>query len=119
MSIEFVRRLDGLVYHFRADGVFNGRPSYRRVDLDVWCRWLPERGWCTVGADGVANSGPLAGRTGDQELIPPLGPWRSWKAGRSYLYDLRRVDDPGGSGTAGADGTDGTTGGTGGTGVTA
>ncbi|MFB7667404.1 hypothetical protein ACFC1R_26260 [Kitasatospora sp. NPDC056138] len=99
MSIEFVRRLDGLVYRFRRDGTFNGRPSFKRLDLELWCRWLPERGWCTVGADGVANSWPLSGRTG-QEMFPPLGPWRSWKAGKSYLYDLRRIDEAGGEADA-------------------
>ncbi|MFJ9606185.1 hypothetical protein ACIRS1_07470 [Kitasatospora sp. NPDC101176] len=93
MPIEFVRRVDGLVYRFREDGTFNGRPSYRRLDLDVRCRWLPERGWCTVDADGTANSWPLHGRSGEEE-VPPRGPWRSWKAGRSYLYDLRRLDEP-------------------------
>jgi hypothetical protein len=96
VSFEFVRRLDGLVYRFRQDGEFNGRPSFKRVDLDVWCRWLPERGWCTVGADGIGNSWPLLGQAGQagQEAFPPLGPWRSWKAGKSYLYDLRRTDAP-------------------------
>ncbi|MFH8379324.1 hypothetical protein ACH4E7_00015 [Kitasatospora sp. NPDC018058] len=93
MSFEFVRRLDGLVYRYRQDGEFNGRPSFKRVDLDVWCRWLPERGWCTVGADGIGNGWPLLGQTGE-EAFPPLGPWRSWKAGKSYLYDLRRTDQP-------------------------
>ncbi len=90
-SIEFVRRLDGLVYHFRPDGTFHGRPSFKRTDLDLWCRWLPERGWCTVDADGVPNSAPLPGGTAG-EMFPPLCPWRSWKAGKSYLYDLRRAD---------------------------
>ncbi|MEU8511223.1 hypothetical protein AB0C76_06510 [Kitasatospora sp. NPDC048722] len=95
MSIEFVRRMDGLIYRFRRDGLFNGRPSFKRLDLDLWCRWLPERGWCTIDAHGTANSWPLSGRTGGEELSPPVGPWRSWKAGKSYLYDLRRTDaDP-------------------------
>ncbi|MFF2141756.1 hypothetical protein [Kitasatospora sp. NPDC058190] len=93
MSFEFVRRLDGLVYRYRQNGEFNGRPSFKRVDLDVWCRWLPERGWCTVGVDGIGNGWPLLGRTGEG-AFPPLGPWRSWKAGKSYLYDLRRIDGP-------------------------
>ncbi|MGW3178536.1 hypothetical protein ACWDD9_04645 [Kitasatospora sp. NPDC001119] len=90
-AIEFVRRLDGLVYRFDLNGAANGRPSYRRRDLDLWCRWTPERGWCVVDAEGVPNSGPLLGEDRHREL-PPTGPWRSWKAGRSYLYDLRRVD---------------------------
>ncbi|MFH9352903.1 hypothetical protein [Kitasatospora sp. NPDC017646] len=92
MSIEFVRRVDGLVCRYRPDGEFNGRPSFKRLDLDVWCRWLPGRGWCTVGADGSANGWPLHGRSG-QGMFPPLGPWRSWKAGKSYLYDLRRTGE--------------------------
>ncbi|MFD8706068.1 hypothetical protein ACFV1W_26275 [Kitasatospora sp. NPDC059648] len=90
MAIEFVRRVDGLVYRYHQDGEFNGRPSFKRVDLDVWCRWLPGRGWCTVGADGTPNGWPLDGSSG-RGGFPPLGPWRSWKAGRSYLYDLCRA----------------------------
>ncbi|MFE7532087.1 hypothetical protein ACFU7Y_41280 [Kitasatospora sp. NPDC057542] len=90
-SIEFVRRLDGLVYRFDEDGSFNGRPSFRRRDLDLWCRWVPGRGWCVVDAEGVPDSGPLPGGSRHQEH-PPTGPWRSWKAGKSHLYDLRRVD---------------------------
>ncbi|MFF7989213.1 hypothetical protein ACFZDG_05365 [Kitasatospora xanthocidica] len=87
-SLEFVRRLDGLTYRFHQDGTFNGRPSFKREDLDIWCRWLPGRGWCTVDADGVPNSAPLPSGTAG-ESFPPLCAWRSWKAGRSYLYDLR------------------------------
>ncbi|MFD8751243.1 hypothetical protein ACFV0O_09730 [Kitasatospora sp. NPDC059577] len=90
-SIAFVRRLDGLVYRFDPDGTFNGRPSFKRTDPDVWCRRRPERGWCTVDAAGVPNSGPLPGGTAGAPF-PPLCPWRSWKAGKSYLYDLCRVD---------------------------
>ncbi|MFF2613986.1 hypothetical protein [Kitasatospora sp. NPDC058046] len=93
-AIEFVRRLDGLVYRFDLNGTANGRPSYKRRDLDLWCRWTPERGWCVVDAEGVPNSAPLLGEDRHREL-PPTGPWRSWKAGRSYLYDLRRVDGNG------------------------
>ncbi|GAA2264388.1 hypothetical protein GCM10010430_56310 [Kitasatospora cystarginea] len=62
------------------------------MDLALWCRWLPPRGWCTCDADGVANSWPLHPQTGE-EMSPPLGPWRSWKAGKSYLYDLRQGDE--------------------------
>ncbi|MER7844067.1 hypothetical protein ABTZ03_08955 [Kitasatospora sp. NPDC096077] len=93
MSIEFVRRVDGLTYRYRRDGEFNGRPMFKRLDLDLWCRWLPERGWCTVTVDGTANGWPLSGRTGEG-AFPTLGPWRSWKAGKSYLYDLRGTDGP-------------------------
>lgn len=89
MLIEFVRRVDGLTYRFLRDDDFNGRPSFKRLDLDLWCRWFPERGWCTVDAHGTANSWPLSGRAGGEEPFPPLGPWRSWKGGKSYLYDLR------------------------------
>ncbi|MFJ9443238.1 hypothetical protein ACIRRH_15410 [Kitasatospora sp. NPDC101235] len=42
-------------------------------------------------AEGVPDSGPLPGGSRRREH-PPTGPWRSWKAGKSYRYDLRRVD---------------------------
>ncbi|MFI9272724.1 hypothetical protein ACIGXM_18665 [Kitasatospora sp. NPDC052896] len=88
MSLAFVRRLDGLTYHFRPDGTRNGSPCHRRVDLDLWLVRLPDRGWCTCDADGVANGWPLPSGAAHAAL-PPLTAWRSWKAGRSYLYDLR------------------------------
>ncbi|MEU1283132.1 hypothetical protein [Kitasatospora sp. NPDC005856] len=44
-----------------------------------------------MDAEGAPDSGPLPGEDRHRDL-PPTGPWRSWKAGRTYLYDLRRVD---------------------------
>lgn len=44
-----MRRVDGLTCEFVRDGDAYGFPSYRRVELDLWCRRLPNFGWavCT------------------------------------------------------------------------
>ncbi|MFC5908953.1 hypothetical protein [Streptacidiphilus monticola] len=99
IDLAFVRHLDGLTYRFvrEADDV-DGRPSYRRVDLDVWCRHLPDVGWCTVFVDGTRNGWPVHGR--DHGPLPPATTWRSWKLGKSYLYEVRLFDDGGADDTA-------------------
>lgn len=85
-SITFVRRVDGLTYLFLPDGEADGFPSYRRADLDLWCRRLPDFGWVVCDADGSVSSRPFS----DPGLgnVPPQGMWVSGKADRAYVYDL-------------------------------
>lgn len=85
-----MRHVDGLTYEFVHDGTEHGFPSYKRVDLDIWCRRLPAFGWAVCDADGGVSSRPFddAG-VGD---LPPEGVWVSRKGDRSYVYDLVRVD---------------------------
>ncbi|MFD6158456.1 hypothetical protein ACFWF7_40060 [Nocardia sp. NPDC060256] len=88
-GLKFVRQIDGLTYEFVPDGSAHGYPSFKRVDLDLWCRRLPDFGWCVVTESGTVSSRPFddAGH-GDR---PPEGTWVSRKADRSYVYDLVRV----------------------------
>ena len=88
--MRFVRRVDGLTYDFVRDGDAYGFPSYRRVDLDLWCRRLPNFGWAVCTGSGEVSSRPFddpgdgdlesccmprtVGRTNahfDTEWIPP------------------------------------------------
>ncbi|MGQ4615302.1 isochorismatase family protein [Nocardia sp. R7R-8] len=89
-ELKFVRRVDGLTYEFTRDGETHGFPSYQRVDLDLWCRRLPDFGWVVCSESGAVSSRPLddAGR-GD---LPPEGVWVSRAGDHSYVYDLIRDD---------------------------
>lgn len=88
-DIRFVRRTDAMTHGFDRDGDANGFPSYRRADLDLWCRRLPEFGWVVCSESGQVFSRPFddPGRGG----LPPEGAWVSRKGDRSYVYDLIRV----------------------------
>ncbi|MFD3702216.1 hypothetical protein ACFWUP_03655 [Nocardia sp. NPDC058658] len=89
-GVKFVRRVDGLTYEFARDGDAHGYPSYRRVDLDIWCRRLPGFGWVVCNAVGEVSSRPFD--DAGQGEIPPEGVWVSRKGARSYVYDLVRAD---------------------------
>ena len=89
-NVSFARCLDGLTYEFVRDGDAYGFPSYRRVDLDLWCRRLPDFGWAVCSSSGKVSSRPFddAG-LGD---FPPEGTWVSRKDDRSYVYELIRTE---------------------------
>lgn len=93
MRIRFVRRGDGLAYEFRRDPEWpNGELVYRRVDLDLFCRRLPDFGWCVVDCEGQVLSRPFdAPGVG---ALPPVGTWVSRKGDASYVYDLAMDSDP-------------------------
>ncbi|MEU4651715.1 hypothetical protein [Nocardia fluminea] len=90
LGVRFVRRVDGLTYEFARDGDAHSFPSFRRVDLDIWCRRLPDFGWVVCNAAGEVSSRPFD-EPGQGEL-PPEGVWVSRKGERSYVYDLVRAD---------------------------
>lgn len=93
-TLVLVRRLDGLTYRFdREPAQWNGRASYRRVDLPLWIRRSDTDGWAVVDAEGTANGWPMSGAM--DPVLPPLVRWRSQKADKSYLYDLYDLRDPG------------------------
>lgn len=88
---ELRRRIDGLVYRFAPSAARHGRPAWKRVDLDVFIAWVPERGWRTVDAAGTVNGRAWDAETQEQGVEPPEGEWISKKADKSYVYDLVRV----------------------------
>ncbi|QIS16115.1 hypothetical protein [Nocardia arthritidis] len=85
-SLKFVRRTDGLTYEFVDDGTAHGYPSYKRIDLDLWCERLPEFGWVLRTADGVIAARPFD--DAGHGALPPGGAWVSRKGDRSYVYDV-------------------------------
>jgi hypothetical protein len=89
MWLRFVRRVDGLTYEFcREEQSVGEHASFRRVDAEVFCRYLPEFGWCVVDSAGTVSSRPFdEPGAGD---LPPEGAWVSRKGDASYVYDLRR-----------------------------
>lgn len=91
IPLVFIREIDEMSFRFEPESHrVNDHYSYKRVDADVWCRWLPNHGWCTCDDDGNANGWPLA-QTG-ADTTPPAGHWRSFKHGKSYLYRLHLPD---------------------------
>jgi hypothetical protein len=88
---EFRRRIDAVVYRFEPTAPREGRPAWKRADLDLWLAWLPVNGWCVVDAQGTINSKPWSVELADQGGEPPEGEWLSKKADKSYVYDLVRV----------------------------
>jgi hypothetical protein len=66
-----------------------GFPSYRRVDLELWCRRLPNFGWAVCASSGEVSRRPFDD-PGDGDL-PPEGIWVSRKGDRSYVYELIRA----------------------------
>jgi hypothetical protein len=88
-AFNFVRQSDGLIYRFEREAAdVNGRPAYRRTDGVVACVWLVGEGWCVVDNDGQPNGWPVDDSSAGS-ITPPVTRWRSAKAGRSYLYELR------------------------------
>lgn len=81
------RRTDGVTYHFERSAL----RSFSRVD-DPRMRiaWEGPWGWLARRPD----TGEIAGRPWDilpahqSDLAPPQGLWISYKAQRSYAYDL-------------------------------
>jgi hypothetical protein len=90
LGVWFVRRVDGLTDEFVRDGQAHGSPSLKRVDLDVWCRRLPDFGWVVCNQAGAASSRPF-GDAGHGDLRPE-GVWVSFKGDVSYGYELVRRD---------------------------
>src|SRR5271155_1115478 len=91
LGVRFVRRVDGVTYEFLRDGEAHGFPSYKRVDLDIWCQRLPDFGWVVCNDARAVSSRPF-GDAGHGDL-PPEGMWSSAKGERSYAYDLVHIDD--------------------------
>jgi hypothetical protein len=89
-DLRFVRRADGLTYDFVRDADAYGFPSYRRVDLDLWCRRLPNFGWAVCTSSGEVVSRPFDD-PGDGDL-PPEGVWVSRTGDRTYVYELIRAE---------------------------
>lgn len=89
-GVRFVRRVDGLTYEFIRDGDWEGYPSFKRVDLDIWCRRVAGFGWVVCDAGGAVSSRPFG--DGGWGEVPPEGVWVSFKGDRSYVYDLVRVE---------------------------
>ncbi|MFI5780163.1 hypothetical protein [Nocardia sp. NPDC051570] len=86
--MRFVRRVDGLTYEFAREGMYSGYPSYKRVDAELWCRRLPDFGWCVCAPTGEVFSRPFDDPgLGD---LPPEGTWVGRKGDRCYVYDLVR-----------------------------
>ena len=91
-ELTLQRQSDGLVYTFRAAGMRNGRPLYRRTDArGLVLYWHPDHGWSSWSEDGADLTGQLWQADADdlRSDLPPEGAWVSRKGAKSYVYDLR------------------------------
>lgn len=88
-AIEFQRDIDGLTYSFKPDGERNGKPKWRRIDLDLELHWSDDWGWIvTDEAENLLSLSWDKGRD-QQGNTPPDGVWVSRKGSKSYVYSLR------------------------------
>jgi len=87
-SIVFRRGLDGLVYLFAPTEPSNGRPRWRRTDLELYLQWTDPRGWVVADPTGTVLSRPWDIEPDDQGPLPPQGVWVSRKGDKAYVYDL-------------------------------
>ena len=88
-AFEFRRRGDDVVYRFDPEPGHEP-PRWKRADLDLWCEFLPDRGWRIIDSAGTATGWPEREERETKE--PPSGPWNSAKDGKSYVYDLVYLD---------------------------
>lgn len=89
-SFELRRRTDSTVYRFhwaeRSDGV----AGYRREDSDSWIVRSPALGWIAIDdATGAVTGRPWDVPPDQQSDQPPEGDWVSKKGDKSYVYELR------------------------------
>jgi len=86
--IAFRRGLDGLVYLFAPTEASQGRPRWRRTDLELYLQWTAPRGWVVADLAGTVLSRPWDVEPRDQGPLPPQGVWVSRKGDKAYVYDL-------------------------------
>jgi hypothetical protein len=91
-----LRRLnDDLVYHFDRRLRPDERIGYKRRDQNLWIVFLSEYGWVAVDEETGAITGrlwniPLKDQTDD---YPPEGEWVSKKGIKSYVYELKYIQE--------------------------
>lgn len=91
LGIEFQREIDGLTYSFTRDGERNGKPRWRRADLNLELHWTDNWGWVVADETGNLLSLSWEKEKGSQGDTPPDGVWVSRKGSKSYVYSLRYV----------------------------
>lgn len=93
IEYEFRRRIDDVIYRFAPDGLVNGFPAWKRVDLDIRLIRHADKGWCTVDSAGTINGRPWNVEPEEQGAAPFEGEWVSKKNDKSYVYDLVKLTD--------------------------
>lgn len=89
-DFEFRRVDGGAIYPFRYAGERNGKPVWKRSDLDLWCLWVEGTGWAIVDAQGAKLGWPQNPQAALQALPPP-GLWSSRKGDKAYVYELVNI----------------------------
>ena len=91
--LEFRRVAADVVYRFLPDAPRNNKPTWKRVDKDLWLLWKDTSGWCVVDQHGLELSWPMPGEevVRNHGEIPPEGIWLSKKGHKQYTYRLLSV----------------------------
>ena len=86
-SFEFRRRLPAdVTYRYELDDP--QEKLWKRTDMDLWVKFIPEIGWVVINASDEILSIPWIIPANKQGNLPPEGKWVSCKGDKSYVYDL-------------------------------
>jgi len=90
-SIELHRCIDNLIYKYEPSGFRNGRPCWRRIDLELHLHWSEQRGWVISDEEGLVLGLPWDVGKDEQGTLPPDGTWVSRKGPKSYVYEHKHI----------------------------
>lgn len=87
-SFEFRRRIDTVVYVFRPSEPIDGRPAWKRIDIDLWVTQVDGFGWACIDSERTICGIPWGLTLDKMGELPPAGEWISKKGDKSYVYDV-------------------------------
>lgn len=87
-TIEFKRRIDGIVYCFNPSEPINEMPSRKRDDADLRIIYMNDFGWVCIDENKSICGIPWGIALNEMGKLPPEGEWVSKKSDKSYVYDL-------------------------------
>lgn len=90
-SIDLHRCVDNLIYKYEPSGFRNGRPCWRRIDLELHLHWSEQRGWVISNEEGLVLGLPWDVGKDEQGTLPPDGTWVSRKGRKSYVYEHKHI----------------------------
>lgn len=91
---ELRRLSDETIYCFERLQQPNGQLGYKRSDKDLWIVHDAQLGWVAFNDDGSLGGRPWNVMPQEQGSHPPEGEWVSKKGVKSYVYELKYVNDP-------------------------
>ena len=87
LYLEFRRRLPADVIYKYKPVLDSDEKVWKRIDMDLWIKFLPQFGWVCVNEHKEIFSIPWIMPWSEQGDLPPEGKWVSCKGDKSYVYD--------------------------------